>query len=124
MVSSTQFAKEGGTRTFIKPPPCIPGVGMQRAYGFRNYCTIVVHSGDRCWTSCDRRKGLKPTVFQVGPMTRTRLACSGPSDGVLRIIGVLVVAVCTHGCARNWARPGADAADLQFEAVAAAETET
>ena len=44
----------------------------------------------------------------------------------LRIIGVLVVAVCVDGCARNWARPGADAADLarekfecQFEATKA-----
>jgi hypothetical protein len=51
----------------------------------------------------------------------------------LRIIGVLVVAVCVHGCARNWARPNADVADLarekfecQFEAtkaVVAAGTE-
>ena len=46
--------------------------------------------------------------------------------GWLRIIGVLVVAVCVHGCARNWARPNADAADLarekfecQFEATKA-----
>jgi hypothetical protein len=46
--------------------------------------------------------------------------------GWLRIIGVLVVAVCVHGCARNWARPGADAPDLtrekfecQFEATKA-----
>ena len=53
--------------------------------------------------------------------------------GWLRIIGVLVVAVCVHGCARNWARPNADVADLarekfecQFEvtkAVVAAGTE-
>jgi hypothetical protein len=52
--------------------------------------------------------------------------------GWLRIIGVLTVAVCVDGCARNWVRGGADAADLarerlecQFEAtkaVAAAET--
>ena len=46
--------------------------------------------------------------------------------GWLRIIGVLVLAVCVDGCARNWARPGADAADLardkfecQFEATKA-----
>ena len=53
--------------------------------------------------------------------------------GWLRIIGVLVVAVGVDGCTRNWARPGADAADLarekfecQFEAtkaIATAETE-
>ena len=53
--------------------------------------------------------------------------------GCLRIIGVVVVAICVNGCARNWARPGADAADLarekfecQFEAtkaVAAASME-
>jgi len=43
--------------------------------------------------------------------------------GRLRIIGVVAVAVCVDGCARNWARTGADAADLardkfecQFEA--------
>ena len=53
-----------------------------------------------------------------GPMTRVM--------GWLRIIGVLVVAVCVHGCARNWARPNADVADLarekfecQFEATKA-----
>jgi hypothetical protein len=53
--------------------------------------------------------------------------------GWLRIIGLLAVAACVDGCARNWVRPGADAADLarekfecQFEAtkaVAAVETE-
>ena len=57
----------------------------------------------------------------------------GEVMGWLRIIGVLAVAVCVDGCARNWARPGADAADLarekfecQFEAtkaVVAAGTE-
>jgi hypothetical protein len=35
--------------------------------------------------------------------------------GWLRIIGVLAVAACLDGCARNWARPGADAADLARE---------
>ena len=46
--------------------------------------------------------------------------------GWLKIIGVLVVAVCVVGCARNWARPGAGAPDLaretfecQFEATKA-----
>jgi hypothetical protein len=46
--------------------------------------------------------------------------------GWLRIIGVLAVAVCLDGCARNWVRAGADGADLprerfgcQFEATKA-----
>jgi hypothetical protein len=62
-------------------------------------------------------------------VSRTR----GQVMGWLRIIGVLAMAVCVDGCARNWVRPGADGGDLarerfecQFEAtkaVAAAETE-
>jgi hypothetical protein len=57
----------------------------------------------------------------------------GQMMGWLRIIGVLAMAVCVDGCARNWVRAGADGADLarekfecQFEAakaVAGAETE-
>ena len=60
-----------------------------------------------------------------GPMPRVM--------GWLRIIGVLAVAACVAGCARNWVRPGADGAALarerfecQFEAakaVPAARTE-
>ena len=61
------------------------------------------------------------------------VACWGQMMGWLRIIGVLAVAACVAGCARNWVRPGADGAALarerfecQFEAakaVAAGETD-
>ena len=66
-------------------------------------------------------------------MVRPTTAVGGQVMRWLRIIGVLVAAVCVDGCTRNRARPGADAADLarerfecQFEAakaVPAARTE-